>query len=164
MGIVIQRNNLVNDTIILDHQFLNCFAKLDISRDCVSLVYDRMMLSKNNTYLIYRLNRLLSVFQSTSTRSSYLPSTSTTLSSSLKKLFDSKQYKKLIDTVDENFSKCTNSNIQMAIKACSLSKDYKRVIRIEQKLSPAVLNNTMIQESLLRFYCRLSIIFFGIRL
>lgn len=98
---------------------------------------------------MYRLNRLLSSFQSESSPSLSLPSTSTTFRPTLKKLFDSKQYKKLIDIVDENFSKCINSIIQMAIKACSLSKHYKRVIRIEQKLSPAILNNTMTQESLI---------------
>ncbi|CAF4386380.1 unnamed protein product, partial [Rotaria magnacalcarata] len=40
----------------------------------------------------------------------------------------------------------------MAIKACTISKDYKRGIRIQQRLSPQSRNNSYIQAALLCFY------------
>ncbi|CAF4144178.1 unnamed protein product [Rotaria magnacalcarata] len=74
------------------------------------------------------------------------------LNSTMKKLFDSKQYKEALNLFDQNFKISTDSTIDMAIKACTISKDYKRGIRIQQKLSFKSRNNSYIQAALLCFY------------
>ncbi|CAF4661149.1 unnamed protein product, partial [Rotaria socialis] len=78
-----------------------------------------------NGYWIYRLNRLLSSCQSKNGENLFSPSTA--LSSTMKKLFDSKQYKEALNLFDQTFEISTDSTIDMAIKACTISKDYKHV-------------------------------------
>ncbi|CAF3915277.1 unnamed protein product, partial [Rotaria magnacalcarata] len=109
-----------------------------------------MILIRNNSYWIYRLNRLLSSCQSKNGENLF--SSSMALSSTMKKLFDSKQYREALNVFDQHFEISTDSTIDMAIKACTLSKDYKRGIRIQQRLSFKSRNNSYIQAALLCFY------------
>ncbi|CAM4803923.1 unnamed protein product [Rotaria magnacalcarata] len=111
-----------------------------------------MLLIRNNSYWIYRLNRLLSSCQSKNGENLF--SSSMALSSTMKKLFDSKQYKEALNLFDQNFKISTDSTIDMAIKACTISKDYKRGIRIQQRLSAQSRNNSYIQAALLCFYLK----------
>ncbi|CAF3435814.1 unnamed protein product [Rotaria socialis] len=76
------------------------------------------------------------------------------LSSTMKKLFDSKQYKEALNLFDQTFEISTDSTIDMAIKACTISKDYKHGIRIQQRLSSKSRNNCSIQAALLCFYLK----------
>ncbi|CAF4107982.1 unnamed protein product [Rotaria magnacalcarata] len=105
---------------------------------------------RNNSYWIYRFNRLLSSYLSKNGENLF--SSSVTLNSTMKKLFDSKQYKEALNLFDQNFEICNDSTIDMAIKACTVSKDYSRGTRIQQRLSSKSLNNSYIQATLLRFY------------
>ncbi|CAF3997182.1 unnamed protein product [Rotaria magnacalcarata] len=109
-----------------------------------------MLLIRNNSYWIYRFNRLLSSFQSKNEKKLF--SSSMALNSIMKKRFDSKQYKEALNLFDQNFGISTDSTIDMAIKACTMSKDYQRGTRIQQRLSSKSLNNSYIQAALLRFY------------
>ncbi|CAM4792274.1 unnamed protein product [Rotaria magnacalcarata] len=110
-----------------------------------------MLLIRNNSYwMIYRFNRLLSSCQSKNGENLF--SSSMALNSTMKKLFDSKQYKEALNLFDQNFKISTDSTIDMAIKACTISKDYKRGIRIQQRLSSQSRNNSYIQAALLCFY------------
>ncbi|CAF1982133.1 unnamed protein product [Rotaria magnacalcarata] len=109
-----------------------------------------MLLIRNNSYWIYRFNRLLSSCQSKNGENLF--SSSMTLNSTMKKLFDAKQYKEALNLFDQNFEISTDSTIDMAIKACTISKDYKRGIRIQQRLSFKSRNNSYIQAALLCFY------------
>ncbi|CAF4394702.1 unnamed protein product, partial [Rotaria magnacalcarata] len=109
-----------------------------------------MLLIRNNSYWIYRFNRLLSSCQSKNSENLF--SSSIALNSTMKKLFDSKKYKEALNLFDQNFEISTDSTINMAIKACTISKDYKRGIRIQQKLSSKSRNNSYIQAALLCFY------------
>ncbi|CAF1504264.1 unnamed protein product [Rotaria magnacalcarata] len=109
-----------------------------------------MLLIRNNSYWIYRLNRLLSSCQSKNGKNLF--SSSIALDSTIKKLFDSKQYKEALNLFDQNFEISTDSTINMAIKACMISKDYKRGTRIQQRLSSKSRNNSYIQAALLFFY------------
>ncbi|CAF4300725.1 unnamed protein product, partial [Rotaria magnacalcarata] len=70
----------------------------------------------------------------------------------LKKLLDSKQYKEALDLFDQKFEICTDFTIDMAIKACTMSNDYKRGFNIQKRLSSNSLNNPFIQVSLIRLY------------
>ncbi|CAF2139675.1 unnamed protein product [Rotaria magnacalcarata] len=74
------------------------------------------------------------------------------LNAALKKLLDSKQYKEALDLFDQKFEICTDFTINMAIKACTMSNDYKRGFNIQKKLSSNSLNNPFIQASLIRLY------------
>ncbi|CAF4910265.1 unnamed protein product, partial [Rotaria sp. Silwood1] len=67
-------------------------------------------------------------------------------------LFHSKQYKEALELFDQKFELCTDVTINMAIKACVISKDYKDGINIHQKLSSNSVNNSYIQASLIQFY------------
>ncbi|CAF1040975.1 unnamed protein product [Rotaria magnacalcarata] len=109
-----------------------------------------MLMIRNNSYWIYRFNRLLSSYLSKNGENLF--SSSVTLNSTMKKLFDSKQYKEALNLFDQNFEICNDSTIDMAIKACTVSKDYSRGTRIQQRLSSKSLNNSYIQATLLRFY------------
>ncbi|CAF2045125.1 unnamed protein product [Rotaria magnacalcarata] len=109
-----------------------------------------MLLIRNNSYWIYRMNRLLSSCQSKNGKNLF--SSSIALNSTIKKLFDSKQYKEAVNLFDQNFEISTDSTINMAIKACTISKDYKRGTRIQQRLSSKSRNNSYIQAALLCFY------------
>ncbi|CAM4780744.1 unnamed protein product [Rotaria magnacalcarata] len=70
----------------------------------------------------------------------------------MKKRLDSKRYKEALNLFDQNFEISTDSTIDMAIKACTMSKAYQRGTRIQQRLSSKSLNNSYIQAALLRFY------------
>ncbi|CAF3580501.1 unnamed protein product, partial [Rotaria socialis] len=109
-----------------------------------------MLLIRNNSYWIYRFNRLLSSCQSKNGKNLF--SSSIALNSTMKKLFDSKQYKEALNLFDQNFEISTDSTIDMAIKACTISKDYKRGTHIQQRLSSKSRNNSYIQAALLCFY------------
>ncbi|CAF5223443.1 unnamed protein product, partial [Rotaria magnacalcarata] len=110
-----------------------------------------MLLVRNNSYwMIYRFNRLLSSCQSKNGENLF--SSSMALNSTMKKLFDSKQYKEALNLFDQNFEISTDSTIDMGIKACTISKDYTRGIRIQQRLSFKSRNNSYIQAALLCFY------------
>ncbi|CAF2061305.1 unnamed protein product [Rotaria magnacalcarata] len=110
-----------------------------------------MLLIRNNSYwMIYRFNRLLSSCRSENGENLF--SSSMALNSTMKKLFDSKQYKEALNLFDQNFKISTDSTIDMAIKACTISKDYKRGIRIQQRLSSQSRNNSYIQAALLCFF------------
>ncbi|CAF2134542.1 unnamed protein product [Rotaria magnacalcarata] len=109
-----------------------------------------MLLFKNNSYSIYRFQRLLSLYQKNNETLSI--SSSVKLNATLKKLLDSKQYKEALDLFDQKFEKCTDFTIDMAIKACTISKDYKRGFHIQKRLSSNSLNNPFIQASLIRLY------------
>ncbi|CAF1615668.1 unnamed protein product [Rotaria magnacalcarata] len=76
------------------------------------------------------------------------------LNAALKKRLDSKQYKEALDVFDQKFEICTDFTIDMAmaIKACTMSKDYKRGFNIQKRLSSNSLNNPFIQASLIRLY------------
>lgn len=111
-----------------------------------------MLLIRRNNYSIYRCYRLLSLSKTDNEK--FSSSSSIKLNSTFKKLFDSKQFKEALNLLEQNFEKCTDSTIDMAIKACTLSKDYKRGIHIQQRLSSSSLNNCNIQASLLHFYCK----------
>ncbi|CAF3466430.1 unnamed protein product [Rotaria sp. Silwood1] len=90
-----------------------------------------MLSIKNNIYSIYRIQRLLSLCEH---------------------FFHSKQYKEALELFDQKFELCTDVTINMAIKACAISKDYKRGINIYQKLSSNSVNNSYIQALLIQFY------------
>ncbi|CAF2135650.1 unnamed protein product, partial [Rotaria magnacalcarata] len=112
-----------------------------------------MLPIRNNSYwMIYRFHRLLSSCQSKNGENLF--SSSMALNSTMKKLFDSKQYKEALNLFDQNFEISTDSTIDMAIKACTISKDYKRGIRIQQRLSFKSRNNSYIQAALLCFYLK----------
>ncbi|CAF2094561.1 unnamed protein product [Rotaria magnacalcarata] len=121
-----------------------------------------MLLFKNNSYSIYRFQRLLSLYQKNNETLSI--SSSVKLNATLKKLLDSKQYKEALDLFDQKFEKCTDFTIDMAIKACTISKDYKRGFHIQKRLSSNSLNNPFIQASLIRLYSRSFILSIGILL
>ncbi|CAF4660952.1 unnamed protein product, partial [Rotaria magnacalcarata] len=74
-------------------------------------------------------------------------SSSMKLNAALKKRLDSKQYKEALDVFDQKFEICTDFTIDMAmaIKACTMSKDYKRGFNIQKRLSSNSLNNPFIQ-------------------
>ncbi|CAF2075455.1 unnamed protein product, partial [Rotaria magnacalcarata] len=106
-----------------------------------------MLLIRNNSYwMIYRFNRLLSSCQSKNGENLF--SSSMALNSTVY----SKQYKEALNLFDQNFEISTDSTIDMAIKACMISKDYKRGTRIQQRLSSKSRNNSYIQAALLFFY------------
>ncbi|CAM4819679.1 unnamed protein product [Rotaria magnacalcarata] len=109
-----------------------------------------MLLFKINSYSIYRFQRLLSLYQKNNETPSI--SSSMKLNATLKKLLDSKQYKEALDLFDQKFEICTDFTIDMAIKACTISKDYKRGFNIQKRLSSNPLNNPFIQVSLIRLY------------
>ncbi|CAF4476376.1 unnamed protein product, partial [Rotaria magnacalcarata] len=101
-------------------------------------------------YSIYRFQRLLSLYQKNNEILSI--SSSMKLNAALKKLLDSKQYKEALDLFDQKFEIRTDFTIDMAIKACTMSKDYKRGFNIQKRLSSNSLNNPFIQVSLIRLY------------
>ncbi|CAF4919750.1 unnamed protein product, partial [Rotaria magnacalcarata] len=109
-----------------------------------------MLLFKINSYSIYRFQRLLSLYQKNNEILSI--SSSMKLNAALKKLLDSKQYKEALDLFDQKFEICTDFTIDMAIKACTISKDYKRGFNIQKRLTSNSLNNPFIQVSLIRLY------------
>ncbi|CAF2065726.1 unnamed protein product [Rotaria magnacalcarata] len=109
-----------------------------------------MLLFKNSSYSIYRFQRLLSLYQKNNETPSI--SSSMKLNATLKKLLDSKQYKEALDLFDQKFEICTDFTIDMAIKACTISKDYKRGFNIQKRLSSNSLNNPFIQVSLIHLY------------
>ncbi|CAM4852053.1 unnamed protein product, partial [Rotaria magnacalcarata] len=55
------------------------------------------------------------------------------LNSTMKKLFDSKQYKEALNLFDQNFKISTDSTIDMAIKACTISKAVFLMISVRQQ-------------------------------
>ncbi|CAF1067251.1 unnamed protein product [Rotaria sordida] len=109
-----------------------------------------MLMIKNNFISIYRFQRLLSIYNKSNEKSTI--SSSIKLNSTVKELIDAKQYNQALDLFDQNFEICTDYTIDMAIKACTVSNDYKRGINIQQKLSSSSLNSCYIQTSLIRFY------------
>ncbi|CAF2158315.1 unnamed protein product, partial [Rotaria magnacalcarata] len=140
--------NLVTLSLYITVYFKSTFIDGNDLKKNVSNVIS--CLERNNSYWIYRLNRLLSSCQSKNGENLF--SSSMALSSTMKKLFDSKQYKEALNLFDQNFEISTDSTINMAIKACTISKDYKRGIRIQQRLSSKSRNNSYIQAALLCFY------------
>ncbi|CAF4174146.1 unnamed protein product, partial [Rotaria sordida] len=109
-----------------------------------------MLSIRNNIYSIYRFQRVLSFYQKNKRICSN--SSSIQLNSKLKKLFDSKQYKEALELFDQKFEECTDFTISMGIKACTISKDYNRGIKIERNLSSNSINNSYIQASLIQFH------------
>ncbi|CAF0992679.1 unnamed protein product [Adineta steineri] len=65
---------------------------------------------------------------------------------------DNKQYKEALNLFDKQSKSPRDVIIYMGIKACIHLKEYQRIIEIEQKLSPAALNNPYIQTILIQFY------------
>ncbi|CAF1223357.1 unnamed protein product [Rotaria sordida] len=112
------------------------------------------MLFIKNIYSIYRFQRVLSIYQKNNTK--FSNSSSIKLNLTLQKLFGSKQYKEAFEIVDQNFDICTDITINMAIKACAISKDYTRGINIHRKLSSHSINNSYIQASLIQLYSLIS--------
>ncbi|CAF0973398.1 unnamed protein product [Rotaria sordida] len=110
------------------------------------------MLFIKNIYSIYRFQRVLSIYQKNNTK--FSNSSSIKLNLTLQKLFGSKQYKEAFEIVDQNFDICTDITINMAIKACAISKDYTRGINIHRKLSSHSINNSYIQASLIQLYSK----------
>ncbi|CAF1366668.1 unnamed protein product [Rotaria sordida] len=113
-----------------------------------------MLSIRNNIYSIYRFQRVLSFYQKNKRICSN--SSSIQLNSKLKKLFDSKQYKEALELFDQKFEECTDFTISMGIKACTISKDYNRGIKIERNLSSNSINNSYIQASLIQFHSLIS--------
>lgn len=109
-----------------------------------------MFLIKSNFYSIYRVERLLSLYQKHTVK--YSIASSVKLNSTIQKLINSKQYKEALDLFDQKFETCTDYTINMAIKACTALNDHTRGINIQQKLSSNSLNNSYIQTSLIQFY------------
>ncbi|CAF1331722.1 unnamed protein product, partial [Rotaria magnacalcarata] len=79
-----------------------------------------MLLFKNNSYSIYRFQRLLSLYQKNNETLSI--SSSMKFNATLKKVLDSKQYKEALDLFGQKFEICTGFTIDMAIKPCTISK------------------------------------------
>ncbi|CAF1516483.1 unnamed protein product, partial [Adineta steineri] len=87
--------------------------------------------------------RTLSISSSSSSRDIY---------PIMKKLIDTKQYKKAIDIFDEKFDLCKDLEIDLVLKACLNLNEYQCAINIQQKLSQNSLNNPYIQTSLIQLY------------
>ncbi|CAM4814765.1 unnamed protein product, partial [Rotaria magnacalcarata] len=102
-----------------------CSLQQSFNLTSISLYFrHEFSLSIDLRYSIYRFQRLLSLYQKNNETLSI--SSSVKLNATLKKLLDSKQYKEALDLFDQKFEKCTDFTIDMAIKACTISKDYKR--------------------------------------
>jgi hypothetical protein len=84
---------------------------------------------------------------------------STNLCLEMKKLIDSKQYRKALDLFQKQSESRTDISINMAIEACTKLHDYQQGINIQQQLTPSSLNNSFIQRSLLDFHSKLFIFF-----
>jgi hypothetical protein len=73
----------------------------------------------------------------------------------MKKLFDSKQYKKALDVFHEQSESRTDVSINIALKSCTMLRNYEYGKIIRQQLSSHSLNNKFIQTSLIQFYSEL---------
>ncbi|CAF1310395.1 unnamed protein product [Adineta steineri] len=97
--------------------------------------------------IIYRqTNRLCFMYSSSSSSSSIQ------LGSTMKKLIDSKEYKKVLNLYDKHCEMCTDFAIDMTIKACIQLNDYERIKNIEKNLSTKSFNSSFIQTSLIQFH------------
>ncbi len=81
-------------------------------------------------------------------------SSSFKLGSTMKKLIDSKQYRKALDLFDEQSEMFSDITINLALKACTKLNDRQRSIKIQQQLSSKSLKNPFIQTSLIQFYSK----------
>ncbi|CAF1421845.1 unnamed protein product [Rotaria magnacalcarata] len=99
---------------------------------------------------LFMFRRTVSLYQN-------LYKTSSSLSpreiySRMKKLIDSKEYKKTLDFFDQQSHSCTDFEINLALKACISLNEYQRGMNIRKKLSQNSLNNPYIQTTLIQFY------------
>ena len=101
--------------------------------------------------------RLLTLYQQTN-KLSFNSSTSSLikLSSTMKKLIASKQYRKALDLYNKQSEPCTDFVVDMALKACIKLNDYQHGRNIHHKLSLESLKNPFIQASLIQLYSGLS--------
>jgi hypothetical protein len=72
----------------------------------------------------------------------------------MKKLIDSKEYKKALDIFYKQSQFQTNASINMALKASTKLNDYKRGMNIIKQFSKDSLKNPFIQTSLIDFYSK----------
>jgi hypothetical protein len=108
------------------------------------------MLTMNSLSMFRRFLSLYPKIYKTSSVSSS-PS-SIKLDLTMKKLIDSKQYRKALDLFDQQCHLCSDVIINMALKACTKLHDYQRGMNIQRQLSPHSLNIPFIQTSLIHFY------------
>ncbi|CAM4780263.1 unnamed protein product [Rotaria magnacalcarata] len=105
-----------------------------------------------NSLFVFR--RTVSLYQN-------LYKTSSSLSpreiySRMKKLIDSKEYKKTLDFFDQQSHSCTDFEINLALKACISLNEYQRGMNIRKNFSQNSLNNPYIQTTLIQFYSLIS--------
>jgi hypothetical protein len=72
----------------------------------------------------------------------------------MKKLIDSKEYKKALDIFYKQSQFQTDASINMALKASTKLNDYKRGMNIVKQFSKDSLKNSFIQTSLIDFYSK----------
>ncbi len=97
--------------------------------------------------------RLLFSYMRTS-KLSFVSFSSTELNSTMKKLIDSKEYKKALDIFYKQSQFQTDASINMALKASTKLNDYKRGMNIVKQFSKDSLKNSFIQTSLIDFYSK----------
>lgn len=83
----------------------------------------------------------------------------TQLDMTMKKWVDSKQYHQALDLFEQQPTHRTNVSINMAIKACTEMKDYRRGRDIIEHLSLFSMKNPFIQTSLIRFYSKSTVFY-----
>jgi 3-methyladenine DNA glycosylase AlkD len=76
------------------------------------------------------------------------------LDSTMKKLIDSKQYRKALNLFDEQSETSSDIAINLALKACTQLNDHQRGIHIGQQLSSKSLKDPFIQTSLIHLYSK----------
>ena len=73
----------------------------------------------------------------------------------MKKLIDSKQYRKALELYNKQSEPCTDFVIDMALKACIKWNDYQHGRNIHRKFSLESLKNPFIKASLIQLYSEL---------
>jgi hypothetical protein len=76
------------------------------------------------------------------------------LTSTIKRLIDSRQYQQVIDLFHRQPQLSTDSIITMVLKASANLRDYRTGVHIHQQLTKKSLDNPYIQTSLIHFYSK----------
>ena len=141
---------MMNSTLHVNQKVNSIQSQVGMIDYLMCLLLFQIMLCINN---LSKLRSFSYLYKKTSMRLS--ASSSITFNSSMKKLIDSKQYRKALDLFECEPQLRTDNSVNMAIKACTELHDYERGKTIIKQLSADSFSNQFTQISLLQFYIKL---------